>query len=539
MSGIPILPQHAAEDARAFIDGGFWTDDMPAEWVAGWAAKTPDAPAAIGSGQTLTYGQLDDEASRVASGLAALGFQRGDVIGFQLPNIPEFLVAYIGIQKLGAIPCMVHMPYRAGEIEPLLLHGAAKAIVCFDGLENYDAVATIRELQEKLPGLETVITVGGEPQDGVVQFADLLTSAPNAIANPPTADDPAIMAFTSGTSAAPKAVVHSHRTLSASARLSVEDFGITNEDVVLCAPAHTHAFGLCVALTTLCAGAACAMMPVYTPPALAEALVETGATTFCGGPAHVFAGHAAGLWTSDVTNGLKRSFIGGSACPPAAIEALQNACRNGPVYQIWGMTEVLMGIINPPDDPLENRLKYIGTAPAGHQVRTVNEGGELCMAGEEGELQMRGPFVFAGYYNNPEATTAAFSEDGWFRTGDLAAIDESGNVCMTGRTKDIINRGGVKINPIDIELLMDQHPAVMQSAMIPVPDDLLGEKACLVMVAAPGQTAPTLPEVQAYLTERQIAKLRWPERVEVVDAMPITATRKIIKGKLANMINGA
>lgn len=278
------------------------------------------------------------------------------------------------------------------------------------------------------------------------------------------------------------------------------------------------------------------MMPVFTPSALAETIKATKTTVLCCGPAHVLACNAAGLWTPEVTRTLKRTFIGGAASPPRAVQIIDDACPNGNAYQMWGMTEVLMGIVPPLDAPLELRLKSLGTPPAGHEVRVVAGDGAVLRPGEEGELQIRGPFLFAGYYENEAANKDAFSEDGWFRTGDLATIGEDQNISMSGRLKDLINRGGIKINPVDMELLIDAHPSVMQSAIIPVPDEVLGERACLVLVPLPGTQAPTLEEIQEYLASKKVTKILWPERVEVVDAMPITATRKIVKGVLAQWI---
>ena len=152
-------------------------------------------------------------------------------------------------------------------------------------------------------------------------------------------------------------------------------------------------------------------------------------------------------------------------------------------------------------------------------------------AGEEGELQIRGPLLFPGYFDHPEANREAFSAGGWFRTGDLAVVTGEGNVAITGRCKDVINRGGIKYNPRDVEDLLAAHPQIDMAAIVPVPDPVLGERACCCITVA-GDAAPTLEAICAYLDEHGVAKVRWPERLEVLDAMPLTATRKIIKGRL-------
>jgi cyclohexanecarboxylate-CoA ligase len=524
-----------AETARAYRDSGSWTDATAHGWVADWAERRPDAPAAIGPDSSVTYGELHERVRRFASGLLALGFRRGDVIGVQLPNMPDFFTVFLGIQAIGAVPCMLPMPYRRREMEPLLAHGRAKGLVCLSGLENYDLAAVTAELKAALPALETVIALGDAPPPAALPFAEVAGADIAPITDPPTAEDPAVLAFTSGTSAAPKAIVHAHRTLSAACKALGENIVTESEDVVMCAPAYTHAFGLLVVVATIAAGAASATMAFYSPNTLAETIRRTRATVFCGGPVHVFMGRKAGLWTPDVTASLKRSFIGGAPTPEEAVRLMDEASPNGRAYQIWGMSEVLVPVMNRVEAPAPLRFSTVGTAWQGHEARILGDDGAPLPAGEEGHLETRGPFQIASYFENAKATSEAFRGDGWFRTGDLARMDCEGHIFMSGRAKDLIIRGGVKINPVDVELAMDAHPAVAQSAIVPYPDPVLGERACLVLVMAPGETL-TLDEVRAYLDGQGIAKLRWPERLEFAGSMPMTASRKIIKGKLIEQL---
>ena len=191
------------------------------------------------------------------------------------------------------------------------------------------------------------------------------------------------------------------------------------------------------------------------------------------------------------------------------------------VTQLWGMTELQAGLYTRPADGVEVAAISAGRPSPGTQVRLT----------PEGELQVRGPLAFSGYYRNEEATRAAFTEDGWFRTGDLAER-RGENYTITGRSKDIINRGGVKFHPADVEALLDGHPKILQSAIVPMPDAVLGEKACAFVTLRPGAAEPTLAELCEYLLARQIAKNKLPERLVVIPEMPLTPTRKIIKSKL-------
>ena len=161
--------------------------------------------------------------------------------------------------------------------------------------------------------------------------------------------------------------------------------------------------------------------------------------------------------------------------------------------------------------------------------------GTPAKADEDGEIEIRGASVVPGYFDNETATRQSFSDGGWFRTGDLAAADADGNIRITGRVKDVINRGGIKINPTDVENLIDGHPSVAQSAIVPVPDPVLGEKGCVCVTLVDGASL-TLDELLGYLEANDVAKFKWPERLEIVDAMPVTPTRKIIKAELVGRL---
>jgi len=165
-------------------------------------------------------------------------------------------------------------------------------------------------------------------------------------------------------------------------------------------------------------------------------------------------------------------------------------------------------------------------------VRILAPDGSPCAANQEGELQVRGCLLFPGFFDNDAANQAAFTADRWYRTGDLATMDAAGNVAITGRNKDVINRGGVKFNPRDVEDLLDSHPKVLQSAIVPMPDPVLGERACCFVSLRPGATALSLQEVVEFLLQHNIAKTKLPERLVITPDMPLTPTRKIIKGRL-------
>lgn len=220
--------------------------------------------------------------------------------------------------------------------------------------------------------------------------------------------------------------------------------------------------------------------------------------------------------------------VGGSICPPKIAAEFEARLPNGRVGNLFGMTEMALATQTDPNDPPEIRHGTVGKLAKGLQVRIVAEDGTILPTGEEGEMQLSGYSVLTEYHENPAANETAFTEDGWFRTGDLAMLDEAGNIMITGRSKDIINRGSIKINPSDIESLVDAHPSVVQSALVPMPDPVLGERICAYAVLKPGEMLE-LSDLCAFLHDLKIAKMRWPERLEILDEMPMTPTRKIIK----------
>jgi cyclohexanecarboxylate-CoA ligase/acyl-CoA synthetase len=271
---------------------------------------------------------------------------------------------------------------------------------------------------------------------------------------------------------------------------------------------------------------------MFTPAALADALERFRPTGLFVAPAHMFACLNEGLLTRERLSSLRFVLISGSVCPPALAHAVQERMPNGEVLQLWGMSEMQAGTFTRPGDPLAVRAGTAGRASPGTELR-VADGDTPLPAGTEGELQARGHSVFEGYLDNADATAAAFTGDGWFRTGDLARLDAAGNLEITGRLKDVINRGGVKFNPADVEAIIGAHAAVAQCAIVPMPDPVLGERACCFVVLKPGGAAVTLDDLRAWLTTKEVAKARWPERLEIIDEMPLTPTRKIKKAELA------
>ncbi len=218
-------------------------------------------------------------------------------------------------------------------------------------------------------------------------------------------------------------------------------------------------------------------------------------------------------------------------CPPELANLVQDWMPDGKVLQLWGMSELQAGSFTRPGDSFSVRTTTVGRASPGTELR-VSEGDQPLASGMEGELQVRGCSVFDRYLGNHHDSADAFTADRWFRTGDLARIDTDGNLQLTGRLKELINRGGIKFNPVDVEVMIDRHPSVAQCALVPMPDPILGERACRFAVLKKDAHLD-LDELCQWLAQHAVAKIKWPERLELIDEMPLTPTRKVKKSELA------
>jgi cyclohexanecarboxylate-CoA ligase len=505
------------------------------DWMASHADEVGNRIACVGPHGATTYSDLHSTALSLAKRFRSLGIARGDVIAVQLPNGLEFLLSYLAAGYAGAILQTVHMPYRAAEVVPLLQHSRAKVLICQSSIGDFSPAELVLSRRNELPDLTTAITVGPDAPPGALAFDAALTGSEKApcslVDEPPEAADPFLLLYTSGTTAAPKGVPIPYYKFLTNARYSAHELSIDGTSVLLSGAPFTHLYGIFSINLALSKGATIAILPVFSPKALAGAIEDFRPTGIFVAPAHMAACLKDGLLTDDSLGPVRFVLISGSVCPPDLARSVQKLMPNGAVCQLWGMSEMQAGTFTRPGDPEDVRLTTAGRATPGTDIRVVDDTG-ATLVGAEGELQVRGISVFDGYLSNPLATNEAFTADGWYRTGDLAKIDVAGNLEITGRLKEIINRGGVKFNPADVEAALVLHPAIASCAIVPMPDPVLGERACCFVVAKPDATI-NLEDMRTWLAGKSIAKNKWPERIELIDEMPMTPTRKVKKAELA------
>jgi len=500
---------------------GLWRDETLADLLARHTAKQPNKTAILSGPDRLTYSELDRRMRSLASGLKGLGVRAGDVVAVQLPNSIEFVVAYLAINRIGAVMQTLHLPYRIAEIENLTEHSQAKALICLQKYRDYPIGEQALKIVEKSKTLKQVVLVAG----------DVANAAGRDLGPVPRADEPSLVLYTSGTTASPKGVLTDHRVFLSNARLSAIELGITASDIVLNAAPFTHLYGLFSLHLGLYVGGIASLLPAFVPQEFAQAVVKTHATVLFTAPAHCSALLRAKLLEPTAFQSVRTLVISGSICPPDIADGVAAQLKNGKVLQLWGMTEIQAGAYTRPGDPPEIRHRTIGRASPGNELRIVGDDGKPAAAGTEGELQIRGASVASGYFANDEANKAAFAEGGWFRSGDLGKLDAQGNLTITGRLKDVINRGGVKFNPADVEAAIAKMAGVQACAIVPYKDAVLGEKAC-AFVQLGTNVKMTLDVILQHLEHAGIAKNKWPERLEIVGQMPLTPTNKVIKSAL-------
>lgn len=512
---------------------GWWRDETLPGWLARATAAKPDGAAIATRDGEITCRELSGRAGKLAVGLRRLGISRGDVVAVHLPNIAEFLIAWLAINACGAVMQTIHLAYGLREISQLLRHSGARAAIALGAANNRSRAEELVSLAGEIPSLPSIISVG-RPVAGAEDFARLEAGVGEAD-NDAKPDEPFLLLYTSGTTSAPKAVSVTYNHFLSNARLAAGEFALTADDRILCLAPYTHLYGLYTLQLGLCVGASACMVPAFSPPDFIAALRSMRPTVLFGAPGHVAACLQQRLFEGVDLAPIRIAVLSGTAVPQPLSAAFEHMLPNGKVMQAWGMTELQFGTCGRPSDPRDVRIGSVGWAMPGTELRIAGADGRALPAGETGELQVRGCSVFSGYVGNSSATSETFTADGWFRTGDLADMDAGGNVRLRGRSKDIINRGGVKFNPAEVESIIASHPAVAQVAIAPVPDPVLGERAaCFVVLQERAMLG--FEELTRFLAERKVAKFMWPEQLKIVADMPMTPTRKVIKPELVRRL---
>lgn len=523
----PAMP---APHQRAFARQGLWPDCTIADRAQDWAQSRPEEICLIDPQGAMTMGAVWAEAMALASALRARGLVRGDVVAFQLPNWREAAVLNLAAALSGLVLNPIVPIYRDAEMRIMLGDCRARAIFVPHVFRKVDYLAMARRVQADLPELKHIFTVRGEGGDdyaALIEAGAALPSAREAI-------DPqsiSMVLYTSGTTGRPKGVLHSHATLGRIIEQSAAYWGLGRGDAMLMPSPVTHVSGYANGLAMpFVVGTQTVLMESWNAEeALALINRHQVVGTVAATPFLVELAHAA-LAAGDVLPSLRFFACGGAAVAPEVIARARRAFAHCAPFRVFGSSEVPLVTFGWPDDP------DLAAATDGrivdYQVRIVDEGGHDLPDGQEGEILARGPAMMAGYAD-PAQTEEAIDAQGYFRTGDLGLRDARGGLTITGRKKDLIIRGGENISATEIEQVLLTHPAVADCAVVAMPHPRLGEGVCAyVVLQGPAQAQGLATELAEHVAQSGMAKQKIPERFEIVESLPRTASGKIRKDQL-------
>jgi 3-phosphoshikimate 1-carboxyvinyltransferase len=521
------------------------------------AGESPMEPAVVeardGGDAMLTWAELRDRVDRTAMLLLQLGVRPGEPVAFQLPNCIEFVVVALATLRIGAICCPLMPIFREREVAFCLRRSRARVLFVPDEARGRRHAAEVAAMlveasafRGNLPlQLEhVVVSTSGrrthtlpvpDNADDSVQWLrfqealggieidagllDARAAAPTALAQ---------LLFTSGTSGEPKGVLHRNDVLMRAAAMEVEHLGLSGEDRIFVPSPLAHQTGFLYGMwLAIVMGVPQILQPVWDAPRALRALNDWDGT-FVQAATPFLADLVKAVEDGDRPPAALRIFVATGAAVPRGLAERATRILGTAVCGAWGTTESCLGSLAAPGDEAAKVWGTDGRALRGIGLRITDVQGHSLAAGEEGHFEVRSPTMFEGYADHADWTAAAFTPDGWFRTGDLGVMDESGYIRITGRLRDVINRGGEKIPVAEVEQLLGDHPAIDDVAIVAMPDARLGERACAFVVLREGARLD-FDQMQHYLDACQVAKHYWPERLEIVTALPRTPSGKVQK----------
>jgi cyclohexanecarboxylate-CoA ligase len=519
---------------------GFYADRLLNDFVDEWAKAKPMKTAIVDARSRYSYAELRQWADAAARGFLDCGVRRGDVVTVQLPNWNEFIIIALALERIGAVVNPVAPIFRSREMRSILRLARSRAVVMPESFRGFDYRAMYRELCREFPGIDTRIVIGGgggedlgwsdfldrgASRGALSESLDLLHPGPNEVTE---------LMFTSGTTGEPKGVMHTPNTISAAVESIRGALAMSQDDVCHMASTLGHQTGFLYGMQlALRVGGRLILQEVWDAAHFVK-LLEAERTTFTMGATPFLADTlaAANLPHHDTTS-LRIFICGGAPIPqPLAERATRElTCRLVPV---WGMTEIGVVTTVSPADPVAKISTSDGRARPGAEVLVRTNDGEVALSGTEGELYVRTPAMFAGYSQGRAFTERFFDADGWFTTGDRATMDTDGYIRVTGRSKDLIIRGGENVPVKEIEDVLLRHPKVRSVAVVAAAHARLGEVGCACIIPD-GPSAPTIDEICAFLEAQQVTRQFWPEQLLVLDEFPMTPSGKIQKFRLREL----
>jgi len=534
---VPFPP----EFAKRYRDRGYWRGLSLAGEFAPVFRRYAERVAVIDRDAHITYAEIDRVSDRLALNLLDAGLAPLDRVVVQLPNVAEFVFLYFALQKIGCIPIAALATHRFLEVSQFAALSGAAACVTPDRYGDFDFTEMVGRVRKDVPSMKVGIVLGEAPA-GFLSLTELISRSPK---RPPEElrelridpADPAIFQLSGGTTGVPKLIPRTHNDYAYNSRIAVQVCAVTGDSVLLLALPIAHNLPLaCPGLQGTMLQGGKAVLSASTKPEDLFGLIERHRVTHLKVvPAlliRLINDPALGKY--DLSS-LRVIQSGGQRMQPEVRVRTKELIPGVTVQENFGMSEGMLFFVRL-DDPEDVRMETCGRPLSpDDEVRLVDEEGREVAAGEVGELTCRGPYTLRGYYGVPEYNARQFTPEGFYRSGDLMRLHPSGNYVVEGRKKDLINRGGEKISAEEIENLILGHPAVQNIACVPMPDPQLGEKMCACVIPKKGRSL-SLKELVEFLKEKEIAKFKLPERLEILPDFPVSTFGKVSKKALVEMV---
>ncbi len=530
---LPFTPWPADLAAR-YHEAGLWEGIGVAAMVARTAARFPGKTAVVAAERRLTYAALIEEVDTLAAAFLARGLRPGDRVVVQLPNIVEFIVVYLALNRINAIPVMALRAHRHAEVRHFLRASGGVAYVIADVVGHFDFRAMASEMAAEFPALAQVIVVG-EPLAGQVALHAMAGDARSIAALQVDPSSISTMLLSGGTTSMSKLIPRTHDDYVLNARLCGAAAGFDMNTVFMAILPLGHNYNLASPglLGAFYYGGTVVIAPSTDSDAV-FALVERERVSVIAAAVPLISNWLHG----DVADRFDLSSLevvqnGGARLPPELRSRLRAAFRCTP-QEIYGTAEGLINMTRL-DDPDDVLLESSGSpVSTWDEIKVVDDTDREVEDGTSGELLTRGPYTIRGYYDAPDKNSEAFTADGFYRMGDI--VRKRGRQIYTeGRRKDLINRGGEKISCEEVENLIFAHPKVKTVVLVAMPDPVFGEKACACVIVKPDESL-TFDELITFLRGKQIASFKLPERLEIMDAFPISPVGKIMKRDLRDLV---
>jgi acyl-CoA synthetase (AMP-forming)/AMP-acid ligase II len=545
MKPSPYTFRYSSQEVDHYYRAELWSTETFHDLLVRHVEENPDKVFATDGTRSLTFRELFDAGQRLAVGLHRRGLRGGDTAAVQLPNWVEFIQVLAALSRLGVVMVPIMPIYRREDVGYVLSNAGVRAVftpVQFGKFGYLDMYLGLRQDHSDL----TIIVARPDSagKDVADADADVFTldqleadtdddRARAELGVAPGPDQPFVIVYTSGTTSRSKGCVHTFNTYCSGSRALIEPFGYTETDVQFGPSPIAHTTGLVTSvLLPMLTGAATHLMAKWDPARAIDEIQRFGCTAAVTAPTFLHTLLSEYDAQRHDLSTLRLWTCAGAPIPAAVVKQAGARLPNVKVLSLYGRSENLVTTTCSVTDDVSRALTSDGRAVPGSEVIIVDGDGNEVPRGTEGDIAYRGPAHMIEYLANPEETAALFTKDGFSKSGDLGTMTEDGYVRVTGRTKDIVIRGGMNISVREIEEHLAHHPGLRAFSVVGMPDERLGEKVCCYAVTAPGHDAPTIDDMREFLLERGVPIQKTPERVVVVDSLPMTATGKVLKHEL-------